>query len=86
MNDPKFQIVDGKLYSRDSGLVPDDEPVFVLRARDHHAAAAIRHYMQLVGNVAHGAAVHKRLVDFELFAADNPHRMKEPDTSKDAQR
>jgi len=31
-----------------SGLIPSDEPVFLLRAQDQHAAATLRHYASLV--------------------------------------
>ena len=30
------------------GLIPPDEPVFLLRAQDQHAAATVRYYASLV--------------------------------------
>jgi hypothetical protein len=31
-----------------AGLIPDDEPVFLLRGQDRHAAEAVEHYASLV--------------------------------------
>jgi hypothetical protein len=31
-----------------AGLIPEDEPVFLLRAQDKHAAATLRYYAHLV--------------------------------------
>lgn len=78
--DPKFEFKEGQLVSRDSGPVPKDEPVFILRARDSRAVAAMAYYQSICRDADHQAAVGKRIEDFERFERENPDRMKEPDT------
>lgn len=78
--DPKFDFMDDQLVSRDSGPVPKDEPVFILRARDSRAVAAMLYYQSICRNAEHQGAVGKRIEEFERFERDNPDRMKEPDT------
>lgn len=80
--EPKYKAVAGVIYNRASGEpIPDDEPVFIFRARDRNAIAALLRYMDICYDDEHRLAVAKRVVDFQRFAADHPHRMKQPDTS-----
>jgi hypothetical protein len=73
---------DGRLVNRASGkAIPDDEPVFVLRAQDVHALPALLGYMTLVENDAHRAALQARALAFEAFREAHPERMKFPDTA-----
>lgn len=75
-----------RLYNRKSGeAIPDDEPVFILRARDYHAYNAIKNYASLISAAQgyqsdHHLAVLDRAKDFRDFAENHPKRMKEPDT------
>lgn len=70
----------GRLCNRQTGKpIPDDEPVFILRAQDMHALHALRHYLVFCAEPDHQEAVQKRIADFEAFAAAHPERMKEPD-------
>lgn len=80
--EPKYKIENGKLVNRQSGeQIPDDEPVFVLRARDIHATAVLYFYSQQNGHDAiHKQAIEKRLAQFHRFAGQHPDRMKQPDT------
>lgn len=78
--DPKYDFKDGQLISRDSGPVPHDEPVFILRAKDSRAVAALAYYQSICRDADHQVAVGKRIEDFERFEAEHPDRMKEPDT------
>lgn len=79
--EPKYGIVNGRLYNRQSGeFIPDDEPIFILRARDKYAANLLAHYKSMVTNSQHYEAVSLRLVQFDNWALNNPKRMKEPDT------
>lgn len=79
--EPKYEIVDGKLVNRQSGeAIPDDEPVFVLRARDQRAANAIAFYLRYLEDGEHRQAVKLRQAQFDKFNKEHPERMKEPDT------
>lgn len=79
--EPKYKIVDGKLFNRQSDeQIPDDEPVFILRARDRHALALLHYYHSRVLDNVHARAVHLRIGHFQAFVAAHPERMKEPDT------
>lgn len=80
--EPKYTTgtKDGRLVNRATGKpIPDDEPVFVLRAQDIRALAALRYYLVSCSEVDHINAVQVRIKDFEAFAAAHPDRMKEPD-------
>lgn len=83
--EPKYKIENGKLHNRQSGeQIPDDEPVFVLRARDSHAVATLSNYLCMVkasgDHGEHFRAVRMRLDQFEKFSRENRDRMKLPDT------
>ena len=79
LQDRKFDFSTGKLVNRASGEpIPDDEPVFILRARDRHALAAIQFYKELVEVDHHAQAIQETIEAFEQFAAEHPDRMKEP--------
>jgi hypothetical protein len=80
--EPKYTTATktGRLTNRQTGKpIPDDEPVFVLRAQDIHALHALRHYLVFCTEPDQQQAVGKRIAAFEAFAAANPGRMKEPD-------
>lgn len=79
----KFDAVDGRLVNRATGEpIPDDEPVFALRAKDYCALSALIAYSELVTDDAHRAAVEARIKQFRQFGQDNPRRMKLPDTAE----
>lgn len=93
--EPKYQAVvdpkdgDTRLVNRASReQIPDDEPVFIFRARDVHAQATLEHYLKLCNagdstevDPPHLEIIQKRIQDFEKFATENPERMKWPDTA-----
>lgn len=82
--EPKYTVSskDGRIVNRSTGKpIPDDEPVFILRAKDPHAARAIQYYIDLCKNADHRAVAKSRLLDFIEFAAKNPDRLREPDCS-----
>lgn len=82
--EPKYQIVNGQLVNRQSGIaIPPDEPLFVLRARDKHAARLLIEYCQLVQDPEHREAVRTRATQFSNWAILHSDRMKEPDSQKD---
>jgi len=73
-----------RLVNRETGEpIPDDEPVFVLRAKDSLAMDTIASYLAKAGeakcSVEHMEVVRKRLYDFSAFQVDHADRMKLPD-------
>lgn len=81
--DSKFWIANNRLVGQ-SGEVPADEPLFILRGRDVLSRDTIAAYLALCekggADRDHIAAVRERLRQFEEFKTKNPHRMKTPDT------
>lgn len=86
--EPKYEARDGRIFNRASGeAIPDDEPVFILRARDTTAVATLLHYYhghRLAENDQHADAVLQRVLDFQRFMREHPERMKYPDTTPTA--
>jgi len=84
MKERKYKILDNQLVKRDGEVpVPDDEPLFILRAQDRKALPAIVAYCEILDNIDHRASVKKTINDFREFQAKNPERMKEPDSPPD---
>ena len=82
--EPKYTVNGHALVNRVSGEeIPEDEPVFILRARDHYARRVLNSYLALLSVGEHRRAVQVRCDDFQNFALLHPERMKEPDTSFD---
>lgn len=81
--EPKYDCTpDGRIVNRSTHhTIPDDEPVIIFRAKDRRAVVAIEAYMNACENTDHRAVVKSRLLGFQGFAANNPDRMKEPDSS-----
>lgn len=82
--EPKYDCNEfGHLYNRySSEVIPDDEPVFIFRARDLFARQVLWEYIMLLPPGEHRDAVESRLGDFRKFADQNQSRMKLPDTSR----
>lgn len=82
--EPKYEARDGRIYNRATGEpIPEDEPVFILRAKDTTAVTTLIDYYIThlkAGNNAHAEAVLARVKDFQRFQARWPQRMKHPDT------
>lgn len=80
--EPKYGIRDNRLFNRASGeVIPEDEPVFIFRARDTHAINILAGYAREVSNAEHASAVWGRVDDFKRFWDANPDRMRQPDTA-----
>lgn len=80
--EPKYEIRDGRIFNRQSGeAIPDDEPIMIFRARDKHAAEAIRRYGDKCQDWLHRGIVYARAEQFDRWARHHPERMKEPDTA-----
>jgi hypothetical protein len=91
--EPKYLIGgDGKIYNRQSGtVIPDDEPIFILRARDSKAVRTLIAYNRIGiqgGDIKehkkHAEAVEARIEQFTNWATAHPERMKNPDTTMDS--
>ena len=75
--EPKYGIRNGRIVNRRTGeAIPDDEPVFVLRAKDRLAIRALTAYFSAVEDPRHAQAVTARIKDFKRFAREHPERLK----------
>lgn len=80
MNERKYRIEGHQLLKKDSSVpIPDDEPVFILRAKDRHSLTAIYGYAMLCQNLQHRKEVMKSVEDFRQFQDQFPDKIKEPD-------
>ena len=79
---PKYDVNrKGRLVNRTSGeVIPDDEPVFIFRARDRWAIDVLLHYQGLCEDRDHRLDVERRIEEFDRFQDEHADRMKEPDT------
>jgi hypothetical protein len=82
--EPKYTVRGGRIVNRATGIaIPDDEPLFILRAKDREAVYAIMGYRsRCLGNADHYRAIDGRVEDFLRFKEAHPERMKEPDTAQ----
>lgn len=78
--EPKYNAdEDGRIYNRKTlRCIPDEEPIFILRARDRHAVRTMQYYANLCNIAEHMAAVQDRILQFKAFAQIFPNRMQEP--------
>ena len=82
-----YVIVEADLENRASGeAIPEDEPVFVFRARDALALSALVAYhkscIEESVDAVHSDVVLCRIAHFTEFAVEHPERLKNPDTDK----
>lgn len=78
--EPDYEL---RIVNRVSGEpIPDDEPIFILRARDIHALDTLADYHDRCDDIGHSQAVVSRIRNFEDFKKQHPERMKEPDTDE----
>lgn len=83
--EPKYKINEyvGRLQNRSTNnFIPNDEPVFVIRAKDKNAVSVLSYYKALCINQQHIDAIDKRIESFVAWASENPEKMKEPDTGR----
>ena len=78
--EPKYGINNqGRLFNRETGnVIPDDEPVFILRGRDIHAVRVLTDYWNMCNVPGHRDVVRQRIADFQQFRHENQDRMREP--------
>lgn len=80
MFERKYKIMNGVLVKKEGEKpIPNDEPVFIFRAQDRKALAALVAYNMVVDNLEHKANVKKCIDDFRVFQELHPERMVEPD-------
>lgn len=81
--DPKYNIDSaGKLVNAATGVpIPEDEPVFMLRAKDMYALDTLLFYMTRVDHIdGHRDGVAQRIEDFQRFRAEQSDQIREPTT------
>lgn len=81
------ELVTVEIVKLSSGeTLPDDEPLYLLRARDHLALATLQFYRTLC--LRDGCtdymreAVDEALATFKKFATEHPERMKQPGVTR----
>ncbi len=80
MYELKYGIEGGRLVKKSDGVpVPEDEPVFILRAKDTKAIAALTAYSVLIERLEQKEMVRKSIMAFLKFAKENPDKMGEPE-------
>ena len=80
--EPKYTIdyCNLGLVNRSTGVgIPDDEPIFILRAKDKHAIETLRFYSTMVESNTLTGSIDERILCFIEFSHRNTDRMKEPD-------
>ena len=81
INNRVFHIVGkGLVLSKNNEFVSQDEPVFILRARDKKALGTIRCYQALFApSSEHWKTIQAVIDDFTKFREENPARMGHPE-------
>lgn len=80
MNDGKFRL--GLVKISNGEAVPEDEPVFILRARDRNAVDLLAVYRELCAqdkcNDYQMTGIEGAIARFMDFAERHPEKMKQP--------
>jgi hypothetical protein len=85
--DEKFHIEGDQIIKTANGeAIPEDEPVFLIRARDRLAIAALLHYRDISQqdgcNDYHFSHLDKDIQAFREFRDKHPERMKQPSITR----
>lgn len=79
MHERKYTIKDGQIVKKSNQVpIPDDEPLFVFRAKDRKALAALVAYHMILDNLDQMEEVQKSINDFRRFQEEHPEKMGEP--------
>ena len=86
--DGKFATDGTRVYNKISGVdVPEDEPLFLLRARDVHAIWGLWGYVRACHDggapLDHVAAVEHAIALFQEFRRNYPEKLKQPGITGD---
>lgn len=81
--DNKFHIEGDRVVKTTNGdIIPDDEPLFLMRARDYLALPLLLYYSQISGSDVctdyHMNGVQQAIENFKKFREEHPERMKQP--------
>jgi len=80
MYERKYTIEDNQLVKKDNQVpVPNDEPVFILRAKDRKALPALLAYLMILDRLDQRESVTLCINDFRKFQEENPDKMHEPE-------
>lgn len=81
--EPKYYVnAHAKICNRSTlSVIPDDEPIFIFRAKDKNALTMLEVYQRLCADKNHQDVIGKRIQDFKEFRDKNPELMKEPDSA-----
>src|ERR1700723_1133513 len=85
--DGKFSVhpTKGIVNTVSGETIPEDEPLFLLRGRDHHALEAIQAYRSICANDCnelHLDGISQAANKFAEFRIDHPERMKQPGVTR----
>ena len=79
MSDPKYPIIENKIYHIDGYELPHDEPIMVLRGKDIGALSAICDYLKMLTEqernkviISHYNSSLERLRAFYEYQIKNP--------------
>ena len=79
MHERKYKIMDNQIVKRSNEApIPNDEPVFIFRAKDCKTLPVLVAYNMILNNLEQKAEVTKSINDFREFAEKNPSLMREP--------
>ena len=79
MHERKYKIKNNQLVKKSNEQpIPDDEPLFIFRAKDRKALAALCFYGEIIDNIEQKTEVTKSVQDFRRFQEMNPEKMAEP--------
>jgi hypothetical protein len=86
MNDGKFRLALVKISNDE--VIPEDEPVFILRARDIHALDTLMHYQAVCRagdcNEYQMEGIDFALKRFVVWQMKNADKMKQPGVTRGA--
>jgi hypothetical protein len=85
--DGKFELKDNQVVKISNGeVLPEDEPLFIFRARDYLAVPTLFEYLRLCEN--DGATSYQisgiktQILQFQLWRDKNKDKMKQPGVTK----
>jgi hypothetical protein len=81
MNSGKYKIENNQIVNITTGVaIPDDEPVFILRAKDETAAAAVEFYVNDIDDTGEFYCDAADMLNkFKDWQEKNQDKIKEPD-------